>query len=191
MSETRPFERDQYYWERLTKSRTITLFEGINAEVARSAIEAILFLEAADSNKPITLLLNSPGGEVNSGFSIYDTLRYIKSEVKIVCTGLCASIATIILLGAKKENRLSMPNCRFLIHQPLIRGGIQGQASDIQIHADEIGKTREKINKLLSEETGQPLERVEKDTDRDYWMTAQESVQYGLVSRVVTHATEI
>lgn len=188
---TSTFDKDKFYWERLAKSRTLTLFSGVNAEVARDVIDGLLFLEAEDPSTPIKLLVNSPGGEVNSGFSIYDTIKFIKPEVKIICTGLCASIATVILIAAEPQNRISMPNCRFLIHQPLIRGGIQGQASDIQIHADEIVKTRAKINHLLSEACGQDLARVEKDTDRDYWMNATESLEYGLVKKIISSQSEL
>src|SRR5690606_12835378 len=120
------------------------------------------------------------------GFAIYDTIRFITSEVTIVNTGLCASIATIINIAAKKENRLSMPNTRFLIHQPLIGGQLRGPATDLEIHANEILKTRERINKMLAEECGQPLSRVEKDTMRDYWMNAGEALEYGLISKVIS-----
>jgi len=183
--------KDHFIWGNLLEKRTITLFRGVDAALARETIEALLFLDDQDSSKPITLYVNSPGGEVNSGFAIYDTLRFIKSEVKIVCSGLCASIATIILLGAKKENRLSLPNSRFLIHQPLLRGGIQGQATDIQIHSEQILKTRSKINELLAQECGQPIDRVSADTERDYWMSADESLEYGLISKILKDKSEL
>ena len=139
----------------------------------------------------INLYLNSPGGEVNSGFAIYDTIRFLSSDVRIINTGLCASIATIINIAAKKQHRFSMPNCKFLIHQPLIPGQIYGQASDIEIHAREILKTRQKINELLSKECGQPLAKVEKDTTRDYWMNAGEALEYGLVTKIIENITDV
>jgi len=177
--------------KKLLESRALFISEGIDSRVAKSVVGSLLTLEAVDPGKPITIYQNSPGGEVNSGFAIYDTIRYITSEVTIVNTGLCASIATIINIAAKKENRLSMPNTRFLIHQPLIGGQIRAVATDIEIHANEILKTRERINKMLAEECGQPLERVEKDTMRDYWMNAGEALEYGLISRVVDHIGQI
>ena len=176
--------------QKLYDNRALFISEGIDSSVAKRVVSQLLSLDAA-SHDPILIYQNSPGGEVNSGFSIYDTIRFIRSEVKIINTGLCASIATIINIAAKKENRLSMPNTRFLIHQPLIGGVIRGQASDLEIHANEILKTREKINKYLAEACGQPLERVEKDTMRDYWMDTDEALKYGLVSRVITNASEI
>ena len=183
--------KDHFIWGNLLEKRTLTLFRGVDAALARETIEALLFLDDQDSSKPIYLYVNSPGGEVNSGFAIYDTIKFIKSEVKIVCSGLCASIATIILIGAEKENRLSLPNSRFLIHQPLLRGGIQGQATDIQIHSEQILKTRSKINDLLAKECGQPLDRVSVDTERDYWMDANESLEYGLISKIIKDKSEL
>jgi ATP-dependent Clp protease, protease subunit len=177
--------------QRLLKHRTLFISEGINSTVAKRVVSQLLILDAEAPGEPIVLYQNSPGGEVNSGFAIYDTIRYIQSEVIIVNTGLCASIATIINIAAKKENRLGMPNTKYLIHQPLISGQIRGQATDIEIHANEIIKTREKINHLLSKECGQPLERVQKDTMRDYWMSANDAKDYGLISRIVSSAKEV
>lgn len=171
--------------KRLLDERIIFISEAIDSNVAKRVVGSLLTLEAKAPGKPITIYQNSPGGEVNSGFAIFDTIRYISSEVTIVNTGLCASIATIINIAAKKQNRLSMPNTRFLIHQPLIGGHIKGPATDLEIHANEILKTRERINKLLAEECGQPLARVEKDTMRDYWMNAGEALEYGLISKIV------
>ena len=177
--------------ERLLDSRTIQLFGGVDGRLTRRVIGQLLYLEAADPKAPITVVQNSPGGSVNDGFAIYDTMRYIQPEVRIVCVGLTASIATITLLGAKKENRLTLPNTRFLIHQPLIPGNVFGPASDLEITAQEILKMRDKINHMLSSETGQPLKRVERDAQRDYWMDAEQAVEYGLVSRIVTHVSEL
>lgn len=171
--------------------RLLLLSEPIHSQSAKRCIEQLLAFEASDPKKPITLFLNSPGGEVTSGFAIYDTLRFIEPEVKIVVTGLAASIATVILLGAKKQNRMSLPNSRLLIHQPLISGNIQGQASDIEITAREIVKTREKIARLYHSETGQAMDRVERDIERDYWMNAQESKEYGLINRIVANWKEM
>ena len=177
--------------QRLLDKRTIFVSEGINAAVAKRVINQLLAMEYEKPNTPINLYLNSPGGEVNSGFAIYDTIRFLSSDVRIINTGLCASSATIINIAAKKQHRFSMPNCKFLIHQPLIPGQIYGQASDIEIHAREILKTRQKINELLSKECGQPLAKVEKDTTRDYWMNAGEALEYGLVTKIIENITDV
>ena len=176
---------------RLTEGRQLFLSEPVTPRTAKRFISDLLWLDADKPGDPIRLYVNSPGGDVNSGYAIFDTIRYIKSPVSIINTGLCASIATVINVAAKKERRYSMPNAKFLIHQPLIPGQIYGQASDIEITARQILKTREKINKLLSDETGAPLEMVEKDTVRDYWMDATEALEYGLVSKVITSVNEI
>lgn len=176
---------------KLLEKRVIFVSEGINSAVAKKVVNNLLAMDAQDSSKPIYMYLNSPGGEVNSGFAIYDTMRFINSEVRVICTGLTASIGTIILLGAPKKHRYTMPNTRFLIHQPLIGGHIQGQASDLEITAREIIKTRSKINHLLAEECGQPLSKVEEDTVRDYWMNAEEAKTYGLVTKIVANIKEI
>lgn len=171
--------------EKLLKTRQLTLFEGISDKVAKELIQGLFLLEADNAEKPITIYMNSPGGSVNAGFAIYDAIRFIKPEVRIVCTGLCASIATIILQAPEKKNRFTMPNCEFMIHQPLIRGGITGSVSNIEITSEEIIKTRRKLNEILSKETGQPLDKVEKDCDRDFWMSSSEAVEYGLVTKVI------
>lgn len=175
----------------LFDARTIVLSEGINSRVAKRVIEQLLSFDLADPNREILMFLNSPGGEVNSGFAIYDTMRFIRPKTKIVVSGLAASIATIILLGADKANRLSLPNSQLLIHQPLIGGSMQGQASDIEITAKEILKTREKIADMYVKETGQPIARVNRDIERDYWMSANEALEYGLISRIVKSRNEI
>lgn len=177
--------------ESLRKTRTIEMFGAVNSVLARRVISQLLFLESEDADKPITILQNSPGGSVTDGFAIYDAMRFIKPELKIVCIGLTASIATITLLGAKKENRLTLPNTEFLIHQPLIPGSVFGVASDLEITARQILKTRELINEMLSRETGQPIDIVSRHTERDYWMNAQEALEYGLVSRIITSRAEI
>ena len=179
---------DQFTEIKLLERRCIFISEAITARTAKRYISDFLALEHDKPGEPITLYLNSPGGEVNSGYAIFDTIRFLSSPVTIINTGLCASIATVINVAAKKERRFSMPNAKFLIHQPLIPGQVYGQASDLEITAREILKTREKINKLLSKVTGTPLDQVEMDTIRDYWMNAQEALEYGLISKIVeTH----
>jgi ATP-dependent Clp protease protease subunit len=175
---------------RLLENRTIIISEGIDSDVAKRVIGALLSLEARGP-EPITIYQNSPGGEVNSGFAIFDVIRFLKSPVRIVNTGLCASIATVINCAVKREFRYSTPNCKFLIHQPLISGTVRGQASDLEITAKEILKTREKINELLSEECKQSLERVEKDTTRDYWMDAKEALEYGLITKIIDNVSQL
>ncbi|NRA64465.1 MAG: ATP-dependent Clp protease proteolytic subunit [Pseudobacteriovorax sp.] len=176
---------------KLVENRTIFVSEGINSAVAKRVVNHLLAFEAQDSSNPIYMYINSPGGEVNSGFAIYDTMRFIKSDVRVVCTGLCASIATVILLGADKQHRYGMANCKYLIHQPLIGGHVQGQASDLEITAREIIKTRKKINQLLSDECGKEYSQVEEDTTRDYWMNSDEALKYGLISKIVENIDDI
>lgn len=175
---------------KLLESRTIFISEAINAAVAKKTISHLLALDT-EAKAPIKVFINSPGGEVNSGYAIYDTMRYIESEVINITNGLCASIATVINMGAKKENRLTLPSGKFLIHQPLIGGHIQGVAADLEITKDQILKTRKKINELLAAECGQPFERVQEDTKRDYWMDANEAQEYGLISKIITSAAEL
>jgi ATP-dependent Clp protease, protease subunit len=177
--------------KKLFEQRIIVLSEAIHAASAKRTIELLLALEAVDPTKEIWLFLNSPGGEINSGFGIYDSIRFIRPEVKIIVTGLAASAATVILLAAEAKYRYTLPNARLLIHQPLIGGNIQGQASDIEIHAKEILRTREKIAELYNKETKQPIDRVRKDIERDYWMTAQEALEYGLVTKVISSWNEV
>lgn len=172
----------------LLKHRTLTLFGEINQDVARRTTEKLLAL-SYESDDPITIYIGSPGGHVESGDTIFDMIRFIKPVVRTVGTGWVGSIATHIYLAPEKEHRFCLPNTRFLIHQPA--GGFGGTAADVEIHAREILKTRERINATIAERTGQPLERVERDTDRDYWMSPQESVDYGIVGRVITSIDQI
>ena len=172
----------------LNKNRTLTLFGEINQDVARRTAEKLLAL-AYESDDPITLYVGSPGGHVESGDTIYDMIQFIKPVVRIVGTGWVGSIATHIYLAAEKENRFALPNTRFLIHQP--SGGFGGDATDIQIHAQEILKTRERINGVIADRTGQSVERVSEDTMRDCWMSAEESVAYGLIGKIITSIDEI
>ena len=177
--------------EQLRKTRTIELFGVVNTVLAKRVISQLMFLDHDDSTKPITVIQNSPGGSVTDGFAIYDAMRYVKPEIHVVCVGLTASIATITLLGAKKENRISLPNTEFLIHQPLISGNVYGVAADLEITARQILKTRALINEMLSKETGQPIEIVSRHTERDYWMSADEALAYGLIAKIVTNRDEL
>ena len=176
--------------QKLLETRSIFISEGIDAKVARRVITDLLVLDQ-EKEEVITLYLNSPGGEINSGFAIFDTIRYVNSTVKVVNAGLCASIATIVNIAVKRENRFSLPNAKFLIHQPLIMGHVEGQASDLEITAREILKTREKINKMLAEECNQAVERVSEDTIRDFWMTAEEALAYGLINKIIRSKDEM
>lgn len=178
----------QFLENTLLKNRTLTLFGEINNHVAQRTAEKLLAL-AYESDEPIILYIGSPGGHVESGDTIFDMIRYIKPTVKTVGTGWVGSIATHIYLAPEREDRLCLPNTRFLIHQPA--GGFGGSATDVEIHAREIVKTRQRINGIIAERTGQPLERVEKDTDRDYWMSAEESVEYGIVGRIISSISEL
>jgi len=177
--------------ERMLKSRTVLLSSDVTPDSAKHIVEQFLILEAEDPDKPITLLINSPGGEVHSGFSIFDLIRFIRPPVHIVSAGLTASIAAVILLAVPKERRLTLPNSRFLIHQPLFHGEVMGPASDLEITANEIIKTKAHINELIARETGRSLEQIEHDTERDYWLSASEACEYGLVSRVITNRSEL
>ena len=172
----------------LFKHRTLTLFGEITKDVAQRTAERLLSL-SFESDDPITLFIGSPGGHVESGDTIFDLIGYVKPTVRVVGTGWVGSIATHIYLAPEREHRYCLPNTRFLIHQPA--GGFGGDATDIEIHAREIVKTRERINRIIAERTGQPLEKVAEDTDRDYWMSAEESLEYGLVGKIVSSAAEI
>lgn len=172
----------------LHKNRTLTLFGEINQDVARKTAEKLLAL-AYESDDPITLYIGSPGGHVESGDTIYDMIQFIKPDVRIIGTGWVGSIATHIYLAAEKDHRYALPNTRFLIHQP--SGGAGGDATDIQIHAQEILKTRERINNVIADRTGQTVARVTEDTARDCWMSAEESVEYGLIGKVISSIDDI
>ncbi len=174
--------------EKLFKSRSISIFGEINEILARTVTAQLLAL-AAENDDPITIYVSSPGGHVESGDVIYDMIKFIKPGVKMIGTGWVASAATTIYLAAEKENRFTLPNTRFLIHQPL--GGSRGDATDISIAAEQIVKTKARINKLISDETGTDLAQVEKDTDRDYWMTVDEAIDYGIVNKVITSMEEL
>lgn len=174
--------------ERLLETRTITIFGEINMKLAQEVTQKLLIL-AADADDDIKIFVNSPGGHVESGDTIFDMIRYVKPKIKMIGTGWVASAGALIYAAADKENRLSLPNTRFLLHQPM--GGARGQASDIAIEAEEILKMRTRLNKIFAEQTGQPLEKVEKDTERNFWMSAQEAIDYGLVGKIINSANEV
>lgn len=175
---------------KLLENRTLFMSEAVGSQTAKRFVSDLLTLDA-NGHDPIYFYINSPGGEVNSGFAIYDTVRFIKSPVYMITSGLCASIATIINIAVPAERRLSLPNSKFLIHQPLISGQVFGQASDIEITATQILKTREKINALLAEACNQELKKVEEDTTRDYWMSATECLEYGLIGKIIKEKSEL
>jgi len=177
--------------EALFQSRIIHVSGPVGSELAYSVNRQLLALEKADAKKPVFLFIDSPGGEINSGFSIYDTSRFIEPDVYTVVIGLAASMGSIIALAAPKERRLAFPNAKIMIHQPLISGTVYGSASDMDIRAREILKTREKINKLYAVETGRSADEIKKFTDRDYWMTAEEAKDFGLVSKIIKARSEL
>ena len=174
--------------EKILKTRNILLSGEINKSLAERIIRQLILLED-QGDEPIKVFIDSPGGDADAGFAIFDMMRFIKPEVMIIGMGLVASAAAIILLAAPKDRRIALPNSHYLIHQPL--SGMRGVATEIEIHAKELDKLRRKINKLISEETGQKVEKVEKDTDRDYWMNAEEALKYGLVSKIITGRDEL
>ena len=177
-------ERQYDIYSRLLKDRIIFIGEEIDDHVASVVVAQLLFLEAEDPDKDINIYINSPGGSVTAGMAIYDTIRYIKPEVSTICVGMAASMGAFLLAAGAKGKRFSLPNAEIMIHQPL--GGVKGQAEDIKIHAEWIMRTREKLNRILSENTGQPLEKVAGDTDRDNFMSADEAKEYGIIDTVIT-----
>lgn len=172
----------------LRKERTIILSEEVTPRLTQRVLTSLLWLDS-QSGDPIKLYINTPGGSADDGFAIYDAIRFVKAPVYTICTGLNASAGILILLGSPKERRLAMPNARLMIHQP--SGGVRGRASDVEITAEEILKLRSRANELIAEATGRTVEQVEKDTDRDHWLSAGEAKEYGLVSRVVTSLRDI
>ena len=177
-------ERSYDIYSRLLNDRIIFLADEVNDVTASLVVAQLLYLEAQDPDKDIYLYINSPGGSISSGMAIYDTMNYIKCDVSTICIGMAASMGAFLLSSGAKGKRFALPNAEVMIHQPL--GGMQGQASDIKIHADHIIRIREKLNKLLSEQTGQTLETIERDTERDNFMTVDEAQAYGLVDKVIT-----
>ncbi|MEK0312242.1 ATP-dependent Clp endopeptidase proteolytic subunit ClpP [Cohnella sp. 56] len=183
VEQTNRGERAYDIYSRLLKDRIIFLGTQVNDVVANSIIAQMLFLAAEDPEKDIHLYINSPGGSITSGMAIFDTMQYIKPDVSTICVGMAASMGAFLLAAGAKGKRFALPNAEVMIHQPL--GGAEGQASDIEIRARRILKLRDKLNRILSERTGQPLERIEKDTDRDNFMEAEQAKEYGLVDKVI------
>ena len=176
-------ERSYDIYSRLLKDRIIFIGEQIDEHIASLVVAQLLFLEAEDPEKDICIYINSPGGSVTAGMAIYDTMQYIKPDVSTICVGMAASMGAFLLSSGTKGKRYALPNAEIMIHQPL--GGVNGQAEDIKIHAEWILKTREKLNRILASNTGQPLDKIEHDTDRDNFMGAEEARQYGLVDKVI------
>lgn len=183
IEQTHGGERSYDIFSRLLKDRIIFLGEEIDDHVANVIVAQLLFLEADDPKKDISIYISSPGGSVSAGLAIYDTMQFIKPDIATICVGTAASMGAFLLGAGTKGKRMALPNAEIMIHQPL--GGIKGQAEDIRIHAEHIVKIRSKLNKLLSEMTGQPLNIIEKDTDRDYYMTSEEARKYGLIDKVI------
>jgi ATP-dependent Clp protease protease subunit len=173
-------------FSRLLKDRIIFLGTPVNDQVANSIIAQLLFLESEDPDKEINIYINTPGGAVTSGMAIYDTMQYVRPDISTICMGQAASMGAVILAAGTEGKRFALPNSRILIHQPMVQGGgIEGQATDIDIQADEILRMRERLNEILVEHTGQPKERIKQDTDRDYFMSAEEGLDYGLIDEVI------
>lgn len=183
VEQTNRGERSYDIYSRLLKDRIIFASGEVNDVMADLIVAQLLFLESEDPNKDIQLYINSPGGSVSAGFAIYDTMNYIKPDVSTICIGMAASMGAFLLASGAKGKRFALPNSGIMIHQP--SGGAQGQASDIQINAEKILKIRQKLNEILAERTGQDLEKIERDTDRDYWLTSEEAKKYGLIDKVI------
>ena len=178
-------ERSYDIYSRLLKDRIIMLTEDVNHVTASSIVAQLLFLESEDPDKEISFYINSPGGTITDGMAIVDTMRYIKCPISTICVGMAASMGAVLLACGDKGKRFATPNSEIMIHQPLISGGLSGQATEIKIHADHILRTRSRLNKLLSEQTGQDLETIEKDTERDNYMLAEEALKYGLIDGIL------
>ncbi|WP_322905851.1 ATP-dependent Clp endopeptidase proteolytic subunit ClpP [Paenibacillus campi] len=177
-------ERSYDIYSRLLKDRIIMINGEIEDQMANLIVAQLLHLAAEDSDKDISMYINCPGGSVSAGFAIYDTMQFIKPNIVTICTGMAASFGTILLVGGTKGKRMALPNSEIMIHQPL--GGARGQASDVIIHAERLIRTRQKLNDLLADRTGQPLAQLEKDTDRDFFFTAAEALDYGLIDKIVS-----
>lgn len=184
VEQTNRGERSYDIYSRLLKDRIVFLGDEVNDHTASLVVAQLLFLEAEDPDKDIMLYINSPGGSITAGMAIYDTMQYIKCDVSTICIGMAASMGAFLLAAGAKNKRFALPHAEIMIHQPL--GGTRGQAEDIRIHTERILKMRETINKILSERTGQPLEKISKDTDRDFFMEAKDAVEYGLIDKVIT-----
>lgn len=177
-------ERSYDIYSRLLRERVIFLVGPVNDQTANLVVAQMLFLESENPDKDISFYINSPGGSVSAGMSIFDTMNFIKPQVSTLCMGMAASMGAFLLSAGEKGKRFALPNSKIMIHQPL--GGTQGQATDIEIHARDILKTREQLNKILAERCGQPLDKIERDTERDYFLTADESKDYGLIDQVIS-----
>ena len=184
VEQTNRGERSYDIFSRLLNDRIVFLGEEVNDTTASLVVAQLLYLEAQDPDKDIQMYINSPGGSVTAGMAIYDTMQYIKCDVSTICIGMAASMGAFLLQAGAKGKRMALPNSEILIHQPLM-GGLQGQATDIKIHADHIVSLRSKLNRIMSERTGQPLEVIERDTERDHYMTAEEACAYGLIDKVI------
>lgn len=180
-------ERSYDIFSRLLKDRIIVLSEDVNHATASLVIAQMLFLESEDPDKEIFFYINSPGGSISDGLAIFDTMNYIKCPVSTICVGLAASMGAFLLAAGEKGKRYATPNSEIMIHQPLISGGLAGQTTEIKIHADHMVKTRERLNKILSEKTGKPLDQIERDTERDNFMTAEQALEYGLIDGILEH----
>ena len=185
IEQTSQGERAYDIYSRLLKDRIIMLTEDVNHVTASSIVAQLLFLESEDPDKEISFYINSPGGSITDGMAIVDTMRYIKCPISTICIGMAASMGAVLLACGDKGKRFATPNSEIMIHQPLISGGLSGQATEIKIHADHILRTRSRLNKLLSEQTGQDLETIEKDTERDNYMLAEEALKYGLIDGIL------
>ncbi len=185
IEQTNRGERAYDIYSRLLNDRIIFLSDEVNDTTASLVVAQLLFLEAQDPDKDISLYINSPGGSITAGMAIYDTMNYIKCDVSTICVGMAASMGAFLLSAGAKGKRYALPNSEIMIHQPL--GGMQGQATDIKIHADRIIRIREKLNNILSDVTGQPIEKIERDTERDNFMSADEAAAYGLIDKVITN----
>jgi ATP-dependent Clp protease protease subunit len=183
-----PYEQWISIYERLFRERIIFLSEEVNDSIANAIVAYLLYLDSDDNSKPIYLYINSPGGSVTAGMAIYDTIQHIKSEVITICVGLAASMGAFLLAAGSPGKRLALPHARIMIHQPL--GGTRGQASDIEIEAKEVIRIKHALNEMLAKHTGKSLEQVEKDTDRDYFMSAEEAMNYGLIDRVIEERSQ-
>ena len=191
IEQTSKGERSYDIFSRLLKERIIFLSEQVDSASASLVIAQLLFLDAEDPGKDIYLYINSPGGSITDGMAIYDTIQYIKSDVCTICVGMAASMGAVLLASGTKGKRYALPNSEILIHQPLIGGGLSGQATEVKIHADHLVATREKLNKVLSERTGQSIETIQKDTERDNYMTAQQAKEYGLIDEIMESISNI
>jgi len=181
-------ERAYDIYSRLLRDRVVFIVGAVTEQTANLVVAQLLFLESENPDKDISLYINSPGGSVSAGFAIYDTMQFIKPEVQSICIGVAASMGAFLLAAGAKGKRYSLPNSRIMIHQPM--GGVQGQAADIEIHAKEILYLRERLNKILAERTGQPVEKIAKDTDRDNFMSADDAVKYGLIDKIFVSRSE-